>query len=66
MQLIAHNPSRGIYPATSDYAHAMEVVAPQRLLFVSGTMGLDEAGKPGETLDEQLALICAPSSPRRA
>ncbi|CAN7390496.1 RidA family protein [Bosea sp. LjRoot237] len=57
MQLIAHNPSRGIYPATSDYAHAMEVVAPQRLLFVSGTMGLDEAGKPGETLDEQLALI---------
>lgn len=57
MQVIAHNPSRGIYPATSDYAHAIEVVAPQRLLFVSGTMGLDEAGKPGETLEEQLALI---------
>jgi len=57
MQVIAHNPSRGIYPATPDYAHAMEVVAPQRLLFVSGTMGLDEAGGPGETLDEQLALI---------
>ncbi|WID97078.1 RidA family protein [Bosea vestrisii] len=57
MQLIAHNPSHGVYPATSDYAHAMEVVAPQRLLFVSGTMGLDEAGKPGATLDEQLALI---------
>lgn len=57
MQMIPHNPSRGIYPATSDYAHAMEVVAPQRLLFVSGTMGLDEAGKPGATLDEQLALI---------
>ena len=55
--MIPHNPSRGIYPATSDYAHAMEVVAPQRLLFVSGTMGLDEAGKPGATLDEQLALI---------
>lgn len=57
MQMIAHNPSHGIYPATSDYAHAMEVVAPQRLLFVSGTMGLDEAGKPGATLDEQLTLI---------
>ncbi|SFB69754.1 Enamine deaminase RidA, house cleaning of reactive enamine intermediates, YjgF/YER057c/UK114 family [Bosea sp. CRIB-10] len=57
MQVIAHNPSRGIYPATSDYAHAMEVVAPRRLLFVSGTMGLDEAGKPGATLDEQLTLI---------
>jgi 2-iminobutanoate/2-iminopropanoate deaminase len=57
MQVIAHNPSHGIYPATSDYAHAMEVIAPQRLLFVSGTMGLDETGKPGATLDEQLALI---------
>lgn len=57
MQGITHNPSRGIYPATSDYAHAMEVVAPQRLLFVSGTMGLDETGKPGATLEEQLALI---------
>lgn len=57
MQLIAHNPSNDIYPATSDYAHAIEVVAPQRLLFVSGTMGLDEAGKPGATLEEQLALI---------
>lgn len=57
MQMIAHNPSRGIYSATSDYAHAMEVAAPQRLLFVSGTMGLDETGKPGTTLDEQLALI---------
>lgn len=57
MQMIAHNPSRGIYPATSDYAHAMEVAAPQRLLFVSGTMGLDKTGKPGTTLDEQLALI---------
>lgn len=57
MQMIPHEPSHGIYPATSDYAHAMEVVAPQRLLFVSGTMGLDETGKPGATLDEQLALI---------
>ncbi|CAN7196903.1 RidA family protein [Bosea sp. LjRoot90] len=57
MQVIAHNPSRGIYPATSDYAHAIEVVAPQRLLFVSGTMGLDETGKPAATLDEQLVLI---------
>ncbi|MGX1788983.1 RidA family protein [Bosea sp. NPDC055332] len=57
MQVITHNPSRGIYPATSDYAHAIEVVAPQRLLFVSGTMGLDETGKPAATLDEQLALI---------
>lgn len=57
MQVITHDPSRGIYPATSDCAHAMEVVAPQRLLVVSGTMGLDETGKSGTPLDEQLALI---------
>jgi 2-iminobutanoate/2-iminopropanoate deaminase len=57
MRMIAHNPSEGVYTATPDYAHAMEVQAPQRLLFVSGTMGLDSAGQPGGTLEEQLALI---------
>jgi 2-iminobutanoate/2-iminopropanoate deaminase len=57
MRMIAHNPSEGVYTATPDYAHAMEVQAPQRLLFVSGTMGLDNAGRPGATLEEQLALI---------
>lgn len=57
MQMIAHNPDQGVYAATSDYAHAMEVRAPQRLLFVSGTMGLDAAGQPGATLAEQLSLI---------
>jgi 2-iminobutanoate/2-iminopropanoate deaminase len=46
-----------VYPATDDYVHAMEVQSPQRLLFVSGTMGLDEHGVPGETLAEQLDLI---------
>ena len=57
MQVIAHNPSSGVYPATSDYTHAIEVSTPQRLLFVTGTMGLDEAGQPGAALDEQHALI---------
>jgi 2-iminobutanoate/2-iminopropanoate deaminase len=57
MQTIAHSPTDGIYPATPDYVHAMEVRSAARLLFVSGTMGLDEAGQPGKTLDEQLALI---------
>lgn len=57
MQTILHNPTDGLYPATPDYIHAMEVRSPQRLLFVSGTMGLDAAGHPGSTLDEQLALI---------
>jgi enamine deaminase RidA (YjgF/YER057c/UK114 family) len=35
----------------------MEIRGADRLLFVAGTMGLDPAGKPGDTLDEQLALV---------
>ena len=52
-----HNPSAGVYAATDDYVHAIEVRDPQRLLFVSGTMGLDAAGIAGATLDDQLRLI---------
>lgn len=37
--------------------HAIEVRDPQRLLFVSGTMGLDAQGVAGATLDDQLRLI---------
>ena len=51
------NPTEGIYPATPDYVHALEVLDCKRLLFVSGTMGLDEAGVAGTTLDDQLRLI---------
>jgi hypothetical protein len=40
MQLKPHRPTDGVYPATSDYAHAMEVRGAERLLFVAGTMGL--------------------------
>lgn len=57
MQQIPHSPSEGVYPATGDYVHAMEVRGAQRLLFVAGTMGLDYSGKPGSTLAEQLDLI---------
>ena len=57
MQLLPHSPSDGVYPATDDYVHAMEVRGAQRLLFVAGTMGLDSSGTPGATLDEQLDLI---------
>ncbi|MDQ3787083.1 MAG: hypothetical protein M3422_07555 [Actinomycetota bacterium] len=38
---------RDIYPATDDYAHAIEVRDPARFLFVAGTMGLDTDGTPG-------------------
>jgi enamine deaminase RidA (YjgF/YER057c/UK114 family) len=52
-----HNASQDIYRATPDYAHALEVVSPHRLLYVSGTMGLDNQGIPGGSLDRQLALV---------
>jgi 2-iminobutanoate/2-iminopropanoate deaminase len=57
MELIPHNPTVGIYPASGDYVHAMEVRGAGRLLFVAGTMGLDPQGAAGKTLDEQLRLI---------
>ena len=57
MQTVAHNPTDGIYPATPDYIHALEVRQPNRILYVAGTMGLDARGVPGTTLEQQLALI---------
>lgn len=57
MEMVTHNPTAGVYPATADYVHALEVRSPARFLFVSGTMGLDARGVAGRTLDEQLDLI---------
>ena len=57
MFTVQHNPTKGVYPAGADYVHAMEVRQAERLLFVAGTMGLDERGAPGATLGEQLELI---------
>jgi 2-iminobutanoate/2-iminopropanoate deaminase len=48
-----------MYATTPDYIHALEVVEPRRLLFVSGTMGLDAAGDAPATLAEQLELVWA-------
>ncbi|MFF5212358.1 RidA family protein [Streptosporangium sp. NPDC000396] len=59
MEIITHDPADGVYASTSDYVHAMEVRDAQRLLFVSGTMGLDPTGAAGATLDDQLDLIWA-------
>jgi enamine deaminase RidA (YjgF/YER057c/UK114 family) len=50
---------RAMYATTPDYIHALEVVEPRRLLFVSGTMGLDAAGQAPPTLEEQLDLVWA-------
>ncbi len=57
MKAIVRNPTKGIYPATGDYVHAMEVQEPKRILFVAGTMGLDEKGVAGKNLADQLDLI---------
>ena len=46
-----------LYAATPDYAHSAAVERPQRLLFVSGTMGLDASGAAPATLEAQLALV---------
>ena len=58
MKTIIHDLA-GVYPAGPDYAHALELRAPARLLLVSGTMGLDSSGVAGASLDEQLALVWA-------
>jgi 2-iminobutanoate/2-iminopropanoate deaminase len=50
-------PAGGIYPATGDYAHGVEIREPQRLVFVAGTMGLDPTGAAGASLEEQLTLV---------
>lgn len=57
MQRIVHNPDERIYPATPDYVHALEIRDPQRIVYLSGTMGLDTAGAAGRNLSEQLDLV---------
>lgn len=59
MELIPHNPDEGVYSTGGDWVHAMEVRGAERLLFLSGTMGLDPAGAAGATLEAQLELVWA-------
>lgn len=59
MKQVIINPTDGIYPATSDYVHALELRGPGRHLYVSGTMGLDDKGEAPAELDKQLNLIWA-------
>ncbi len=59
MEIITHAAPAGVYPPGPDYAHALELRAPERLLLVSGTMGLDPAGAAGATLSAQLELVWA-------
>jgi 2-iminobutanoate/2-iminopropanoate deaminase len=57
MEIRTHHAPDGVYPPGPDYAHALELRGPERLLLVSGTMGLDPAGAAGATLERQLALV---------
>lgn len=56
MKMTPHNPSEGIYPA-NDYVHAMELSKFGRLLFISGTMGLDENAEAPAGIEAQLTLV---------
>ena len=53
------NPKHGIYAATPDYVHGIALTGAERMLFVSGTMGLDVDGRPPQDLDRQLELVWA-------
>src|ERR671921_1533170 len=57
MELIPHNPTEGVYSTGGDWVHAMEVRGAERLLFVSGTMGLRPDFSPPKTLEEQLDCV---------
>ena len=57
LELVPHNPVDGVYSTGGDWVHAMEVRGAQRLLFVSGTMGLRPDFSAPETLEEQLECV---------
>ncbi len=57
MELIPHNPTEGIYSTGGDWVHAMEVRGAERMLFVSGTMGLRGDFTAPPTLEEQLECV---------
>jgi 2-iminobutanoate/2-iminopropanoate deaminase len=57
MELVQHNPS-GLFPPYSNYAHAVEVPAGARLLFVSGLNGFEADGENmPEDFESQVELI---------
>jgi 2-iminobutanoate/2-iminopropanoate deaminase len=57
LQLIPHNPTEGVYSTGGDWVHAMGVRGAERLLFLSGTMGLRPDFTAPPTLDEQLECV---------
>ena len=57
MQQIPRNPDQGVYSTGGDWVHALEVRGAERMLFVSGTMGLRPDFTAPPTLDEQLECV---------
>ena len=57
MQQIPHNPTEGVYSTGGDWVHALEVRGAERMLFVSGTMGLRPDFTAPPTLEEQLECV---------
>jgi 2-iminobutanoate/2-iminopropanoate deaminase len=57
VDVITHNPSEDVYATGGDWVHAIELRGTQRLLFISGTMGLHPDFTAPATLDEQLACV---------
>ena len=57
LQIIEHNPSTDVYATGGDWVHAIELKGAQRLLFISGTMGLRPDFSAPPTLDEQLTCV---------
>jgi len=57
MEQIPHNPTEGVYSTGGDWVHALEVRGAERMLFVSGTMGLRPDFTAPPTLEEQLDCV---------
>lgn len=54
MQVKTHDPA-AIFAPVGPYTHGLEVVEAKRLLFITGTMGLDGKGKPAVGIEAQCA-----------
>ena len=55
MQMKPQDPS-AVFAPVGPYTHGLEVVDARRLLFITGTMGLDKNGKAPEGIEAQCAL----------
>ena len=55
MQMKTHDPD-AIFAPVGPYTHGLEVAEARRLLFITGTMGLDKNGKAPDGIEAQCAL----------